>query len=203
MKLTATLSNEHRVIEQVLRCLVEMASRARATGTVDGDSADSTLRFLRTFADACHHKKEEDVLFPALARVGFTPDAGPVAVMLEEHELGRAHLGRLEAAIQRARLGGKDAAEDFATSVHAYVDLLTEHIAKEDNILFPLAEQALGDAGGQAVVAGFESAQASLDHGNLHATMLAVADELGKRFQVARSTQAEPFRGCCHTPGAH
>jgi hemerythrin-like domain-containing protein len=201
MKLTATLSNEHRVIEQVLRCLLEMALRARETGTVDVESADSALLFLRTFADQCHHRKEEDVLFPALADVGFAPEVGPVAVMLEEHALGRTHLGRIEAAIQRARLGGKEAAENFAASVRPYVDLLTQHIAKEDNILFPLAEHALGEAGGQAVVAGFESAEASLDHGNLHAEMLVIADALGKRFGVARAVSPEPFRGCCHTPG--
>jgi hemerythrin-like domain-containing protein len=203
MKLTATLSNDHRVIEQVLRCLSEMASRASASGIVDVDSADSALRFLRNFADKCHHKKEEDVLFPALARVGFTPEGGPVAVMLEEHEVGRTYLGRIESGIQQARLGAKGATEAFVAAVRAYVDLLTAHIAKEDNILFPLADHALGGAGGAAVLAGFESAEASLDHGRLHAEMLAIADALGNRFGVARATAPEPFRGCCHTSGAH
>jgi hemerythrin-like domain-containing protein len=200
MKLTTSLSNDHRVIEQVLRCLLEMGARASATNAVDADSADSALSFLRTFADRCHHKKEEDVLFPALAGAGFPPDAGPVAVMLEEHELGRLYLGRIEAAIRQARQGVPEAVENFAASVRSYVDLLTQHIAKEDNILFPLAEHVLGAGGGQAVLAGFESAEASLGHGKIHAEMIAIADALGKRFGVARPEQAEPFRGCCHAP---
>ena len=198
MKLTATLSAEHRVIEQVLRCLLEMASQASVTGKIDLESARAALTFLRTFADQCHHHKEEDVLFPALGRVGFGPQAGPVAVMLSEHELGRAYLRRIDGAIQQASPSEADSAAHFATSVRSYVDLLTQHIAKEDNILFPLADQVLQGAAGEAVIGGFESAEAALDHGRLHAEMLAIADKLGARFGVTRATAPEPFRGCCH-----
>jgi hemerythrin-like domain-containing protein len=200
MKLTATLSAEHRVIEQVLRCLLEMASQASVTGKVDLESARTALTFLRTFADECHHHKEEDVLFPALARVGFGPDVGPVAVMLSEHQLGRAYIARIERAIQQASLGGMEAAKDFASGVRSYVDLLTQHIAKEDNILFPLADQVLQGATSEAVLGGFEKTEATLDHGKLHAEMLAIADKLGSRFGVARAATPEPFRGCCHAP---
>jgi hemerythrin-like domain-containing protein len=200
MKLTATLSAEHRVIEQVLRCLLEMASQATVTGRIDLDSARAALTFLRTFADQCHHHKEEDVLFPALGRVGFGPDVGPVAVMLSEHQLGRAYIARIERAIQQASPSETEAATHFAASVRSYVDLLTQHIAKEDNILFPLAERVLQGAAGEAVIGGFESTEAALDHGKLHAEMLAIADKLGARFGVSRASTPDPFRGCCHAP---
>jgi hemerythrin-like domain-containing protein len=203
MKVTETLSQEHRVIEQVLRCLHEMAARAKTTGSVPVASAESALKFFRKFADQCHHKKEEEVLFPALERAGFAAGAGPVAVMLEEHELGRKYLARIDAALQPARAGGPAAAEAFVGAVRAYVELLTQHIGKEDHILFPLADHAIGGRDVDVVLAGFSSSEAALDHGRLHAEMLAIADALGKEFGIARAAQASVFAGCCHGPAAH
>jgi hemerythrin-like domain-containing protein len=86
--------------------------------------------------------------------------------------------------------------------VRSYVDLLVQHISKEDNILFPLADHVLDGGRGEAVLAGFEQAEAALDHGRLHEEMLAIADSLGARFGVVRAKSAEPFRGFCHTPTA-
>jgi hemerythrin-like domain-containing protein len=199
MKLTETLSEEHRVIEQVLRCLLEMATRAKAARRVDAADAESALRFFKTFADACHHKKEEDVLFPALARVGFGPQAGPVAVMLEEHELGRRYVRRVETALKEACLGKEAAVEEFVAAVRAYADLLTQHIAKEDQVLFPLADHALRGTEAAAVKSGFENAETALDHGRLHAEMLAIADALGARYGVARAAAPSGIP-CCHAP---
>lgn len=200
MKLTQSLSQEHRVIEQVLRCLLSMASRAEAEGTVDADSAESAVRFFRTFADTCHHAKEENVLFPALGRKGLGPSAGPVAVMLEEHESGRKRLARLEAAIPRARARADGAIREFCEAARGYAELLTQHIAKEDHVLFPLADQVLGGEEAAGVHAGFARAEEALDHGALHADMIGIADALGKKFEVVRAETPGDFHGCCHAP---
>ena len=201
MRLTESLSQDHRVIEQVIRCLLEMASHASDGGTFDHASAADAIRFFRTFADKCHHKKEEDVLFPALGRKGFGASAGPVAVMLEEHELGRKLVGRIEAAIPMARTGAPGAAGVFAQAARAYADLLLQHISKEDHILFPLADHVLTGAEGEAVRAGFEKAEDDLGHGRLHAEMIGIADELGIKFGVSRATEPAGFHGCRHGPG--
>jgi hemerythrin-like domain-containing protein len=199
MKITESLSGEHRVIEQVVRCLLEMATRA-GEGGIDAEAARAAVEFFRTFADRCHHKKEEDVLFPALAERGFGTSVGPVAVMLEEHELGRRHLGRIEAALQMSEAGAPGASEAFASAARAYADLLLQHIAKEDHVLFPMADQLLSGHAGEAVRTGFESAEAALDHGRLHARMIGIADDLGVKFGVRRAAAPAEFHGCCHGP---
>ena len=51
---------------------------------------DDAMDFIKTFADSCHHAKEEDLLFPAMGEAGFPSRGGPVGVMLMEHEQGRA-----------------------------------------------------------------------------------------------------------------
>jgi hemerythrin-like domain-containing protein len=120
--------------------------------------------------------------------------------MLEEHELGRKYLGRIEAGIQLARNQTKGAADAFSAGARAYVDLLTQHISKEDHILFPLADHAVTGPAGDAVKAGFADAEAALDHGRLHVEMLGIADTLGRTYGVSRASALPEFRGCCHHP---
>ena len=105
MRATEILSQEHRVIEQVLSCLERMAQQCVVEGSLDGDSARRAIDFLRTFADQCHHGKEESHLFPALEAQGFSRDTGPTGVMLHEHEFGREHVGCMDRAIPAAAAG--------------------------------------------------------------------------------------------------
>ena len=95
MKATEILKSEHRMIEQVLNCLEKMAETACVSRVFDRDSAREALEFFRHFADRCHHGKEEDILFQRMIERGFPRQAGPLAVMLHEHELGRSHVRAL------------------------------------------------------------------------------------------------------------
>ena len=84
------LEHEHRVIEQVLGALGTWADSVERGD--DAPVADTVkfATFFREFADRCHHGKEEDILFVAMTRHGFSAQVGPVAVMLHEHTVGRA-----------------------------------------------------------------------------------------------------------------
>jgi hemerythrin-like domain-containing protein len=135
--------NEHRLIEQVLACLEQMADRCATAGELDPQLARDAVWFLRTFADRCHHGKEEAQLFPMMESRGFSTDAGPTAVMRVEHNEGRDLVGRIEQAIEGAAGGDRHAVESFVHSSRAFVELLRAHIEKEDHCLFPMADQAL------------------------------------------------------------
>lgn len=172
------LSGEHRVILQVLATLEAIASRA-AAGDLPADDADAALDVLRTFADACHHGKEEDILFPALeAQV---PGFGPTRVMRDEHEAGRALLRAMAAAAA----GGDGSA--FAAAARAYVELLRAHIAKEDDILFRIAQALLSPEQNARIVAAYRL----LEHDDIgdgtHVRMLATADRLAAAYAVPRA----------------
>lgn len=200
MRPTEILSSEHRVIEQVLDCLERIAARAELQGEVDLASARDAVRFVRTFADRCHHGKEEDHLFTRLARRGLPADVGPVAVMLAEHEQGRAEIAAVDEAIDASAAGDADAPRRFAAHSRAYVELLREHIAKEDHVLFPLAESVLRDDDREAVLAGFAEVESHGPTAHDHEEMLAVAERLAERYAVPRAAERAPgvFRGCCH-----
>lgn len=151
MKPTDFLVAEHRLIEVVLDCLEALVSRARAGGALDVPRAQETLDLLRSFADRRHHAKEEDRLFPMLVARGMPTHAGPLAVMLDEHRVGRACIARMAEASEAADV------ERFATAAVEYVNLLNDHIAKEDDVLFPMAEAMIDAASRKTLVEVFEA----------------------------------------------
>jgi hemerythrin-like domain-containing protein len=151
--LSAELTAEHRAIELVLDSIDELSARALKAGKLDGRNALEALDLVREFADKWHHSKEETLLFPAMARHGFDPDSGPVAVMLGEHREGRELVKRMREAATGAVNGKADAVKDFADAAAGYTGLLRGHIQKEDGILYPMADRVLPEEEQRAMMA--------------------------------------------------
>ena len=140
---TEILKGEHRLIEQVLDCLEDAAGRLEDGEGVSPEFFLEAAEFVAGFADRCHHAKEEDVLFIAMTVKDMSQDFGPVAVMLHEHDEGRRFTAGFRSAAEQLQKGDSDAATDVVRNVFDYVNLLREHIMKEDNVLFPMAEQII------------------------------------------------------------
>jgi hemerythrin-like domain-containing protein len=200
---TEILMNEHRVIEQVLSCLEAMSQQALAQGSLDGDSARQALDFFKTFADGCHHGKEEKFLFPMMERKGFPRDGGPTGVMLHEHALGREQIAGMAAAVDDASVGKPDAVERFAKHARSYVELLRQHIFKEDHVLFVMADRALNSVEQEALLHAFDSVEHHDMGPGAHEKFLALADELADRFQVLRSATSAGTLPVCGSCGHH
>lgn len=147
MKPTELLKEEHHGVKLVLRILGQLAGRIAdnpvGPNTAYIDDFAKLIEFCRIFVDKCHHAKEEDVLFPALIEVGLPQEGGPVQVMLAEHADGRRLVSAMDEALDRYRSGDVDAIPALTEAVREYVELLTNHIAKEDNILYPIADARL------------------------------------------------------------
>jgi len=143
MQATETLKHEHRVIELVLNALERMANAAEAGQPVEREKAERALEIVREFADKCHHGKEEERLFKVMQERGVPREGGPIGVMLQEHDAGRSHVRGMAEALPAAARGEAGALRVFAEHARGYVGLLRQHIFKEDNILYPMAEQVL------------------------------------------------------------
>jgi hemerythrin-like domain-containing protein len=198
MQATDILMSEHRVIEQVLNCLEKMAHQCIEDKALDAAAARQIVDFFQTFADHCHHAKEEEYLFPLLEARGFVRAHGPTGVMLYEHELGRLYLRSMAAVIERAAKGELDALRLFAGQARSYVELLRGHIAKEDQRLFPMANQRLTDQDQQILLDAFDDVENHQQHADTHAQYLRIADELAERFHMPRvSVESVASQGCC------
>jgi hemerythrin-like domain-containing protein len=183
MKATDILMAEHRVIERVLRVLETAAQRLEQGETVRPGFFLDAADFFQGFADACHHQKEEGVLFKAMVAGGMPGDGGPVNVMLSEHELGRAYTRALRDAAQRLGRGEAGAASAVVYDARAYTELLRQHIAKEDNVLYPLASRVIPADEQDHLVERFEHIEPEEAGAGVHEKYLALADRLAREMQ--------------------
>jgi hemerythrin-like domain-containing protein len=199
MQATEMLSSEHRVIERVIAALDAAASRLEAGETVHPDFFLAATRFLRNFADGYHHGKEEGVLFEAMARQGMPLDGGPIGMMRHEHGRARELTAGLGDAAERLAAGEDGAADTVVDYARAYGELLTQHIYKEDNILFPMAAHAIPPEDQDKVLDDFGRVdREQADHGS-KASYLELAQSLCDEMGV--DAEATPRRGValpCH-----
>ncbi len=140
-----------------LDVLEEVCRRLESGQDVDADHLEKILEFIKVFADKCHHGKEEDVLFPAMEEAGVPREGGPIGVMLMEHDLGRGFVKELTEAVKAYMVEDENAIKKIVESARRYVNLLKDHIYKEDNILYPLAERILSSEKQSELLEKFEA----------------------------------------------
>ena len=201
MQPTQILKNEHRIIEQVLASLQGIIDQAAGQGKLDGQSSRQALDFFRNFADGCHHGKEENHLFPLLESKGFSRSQGPTCVMRHEHELGRHLLRAMAGEIEHAESGNVPALERFCRHASTYIQLLRDHIFKEDHRLFPMADGVLTDAEQVQLAESFTIVESQDMGPGKHEKYLAIANELADRFHVPRAGLNSPLPMCCSHHG--
>ena len=158
--ITQRLKDEHQLILRMLALLEENARLTEDGSFKDYQFFLDGVDFIRNYADRFHHAKEEDILFEALIENGMPRANSPVAAMLMEHDLGRAFVKGMEEAALQALSGkhGQEAA--IVTNARGYLELLREHIAKEDDILYPLAERVIPEEKRDGIVEGYHAAEA-------------------------------------------
>ncbi len=188
MEATEILIDEHRVIERVLASLETAAGRLSDGQPLNPGVFIMAADFIKGFADGCHHKKEEGVLFPAMQAAGVPGEGGPIRVMLSEHEQGRRLAAAMRAAADRLASGDASASESVAENALQYVALLRGHIAKEDTVLFPMADRVISGAARDEVSAAFDHVEHEEAAEGVHERFLALAAAIER--EVARDAGA-------------
>ena len=168
------LMDEHRVIERVLDAVERMVN----DGCFDRSFLVKALDFFRNFADGCHHAKEEGELFPELERAGLPRDGGPIGCMLHEHDEGRGYIRAIQSNLDSAGRGDRSALAEVARAARQYVVMLRQHIQKEDNVLFVLAENMLLPQQKEKILKGFASKENEPQSTGQRGRYLKLAEEL-------------------------
>ncbi len=164
MKPTDVLKHEHRIIERMLKVLERACEKFERGEAVPLSIFHEGVNFVRTFADQCHHRKEENTLFPVLEQNGI-PREGPIGVMLVEHDQGRGYIRELSNALQQLEKGDASAKQKVLDNTRAYIQLLNGHIWKEDNVLFMMADQVLSEADQERLMEKFEEVEKEMGEG--------------------------------------
>lgn len=143
MKPTEDLMRDHQTIEVMLGIITKIVEKIKKNREPELEEIDRIIDFLKIFADKFHHGKEETIYFPELIEAGMSNKNSPVAVMLFEHEVGRGLIKSIASAVQSIRNGDKPAIDQLVEFMESYVELMENHIQKENNILFPMGDKLL------------------------------------------------------------
>ncbi|MFQ5682266.1 MAG: hemerythrin domain-containing protein [Candidatus Binatia bacterium] len=174
-KATEALKQDHRIIERVLAVLERLSKRP---AEVPVTTWEKVLDFIRNFADKCHHLKEERIFFPALEEHGIPREGGPIGMMLTEHEEARGYVRAMGAALTQGGGASPSSTGDLVGNAKAYLRLLRQHIEKEDEVLFSMADDALTLDEQKQLLREFEEHEEAEIGKGVHAKYLKIADEL-------------------------
>jgi len=150
------IRDEHRSIAAILDGMDYLVKRIRARRKkVDPRVFHAMLYYLDTFSERMHHPKEDQYLFKAMRERSAEADTH-IADLEEDHTRGEDALRRLAQCLIRYEEGGEQEFPAFEREVENFVRNYREHMRKEEDIVFPLAQRLLTASDWQAIDRAFE-----------------------------------------------
>ena len=138
---TTSLRRDHELIEKVIKAMESTVQLLNDGTQIPESILLPVIDFSKNFTDVCHHSKEEKSLFPALEQAGLPTNMGPIAMMLIDHQRSREIGAEMELSAKEYLLSGDST--KLVSDMHQYVEHITEHLWKENNKLFMMAEARL------------------------------------------------------------
>lgn len=172
--ITQILSVEHQNILRVLDAVLAKCDQIEKGETPNLAYFQKLISFIKNYADKFHHAKEEDILFTAMLENMENLHCNPIPVMLHEHDEGRNYVKGMEEGMQ------ENNTEKIISYTCKYCVLMQQHIHKEDNILYPMAENALTSGQKELVNKKYREAEAKIkDEVNIDALLSFFITDVG------------------------
>lgn len=144
--ITQTLYNEHQIILKNIDAMLNECTELEKGKSLEIDFFQKIIDFIKNYADKFHHEKEEDILFNAMLENVENLHCNPIPVMLHEHNGGREFVKGMEQGISENNV------VKIIENARGYGMLMQNHIHKEDNVLYPMAEELLSDEQKEIVI---------------------------------------------------
>lgn len=142
------LVSEHDNIKKFVDAMEGVCAKVLDGEKIDTELFRKAIVFIREYADAHHHGKEEKILFQYMIdNLGSVANTLVRNGMLVEHDLARLNVLEMENAINRYEESGSTVDKlAIISNMMGYVYLLRRHIDKEDSVVYPFAEKNLNQA---------------------------------------------------------
>ena len=138
---TASLRRDHELIEKAIKAMESTIQLLNDGKQIPESILLPVIDFSKNFTDVCHHSKEEKSLFPALEQAGMPSNMGPIAMMLIDHQRTREIATQMEESAKEYLSSGDST--NLVGVMKQYVEHVAEHLWKENNRLFMMAEARL------------------------------------------------------------
>ncbi len=175
------MMEEHQYILRMLTVVRNACYGILKGKEINYEDFDQMIDFIRNYADAHHHGKEEKLLFhEVVTHLGALGNKLITHGMLVEHDSGRLFIQELRAALDRVKSGDDESRLDVIANAISYTHLLKRHIEKEDTVVYPFAQRQLApeiiEQVNQDTVA-FEKAALEKDTKSYYEQMVAILEE--------------------------
>lgn len=139
---TENLINEHIVINELLTIMSKIVERIKSKSVFYTNDIEEIIDFLKNFIEKSHQQKEE-LLYPVLIKATIPIEKEAISLMYYEHILTHNYLKDIINSIVNCKMGYSFSSEMLAESMGNYVILERNHIKKEVNIFFPIANELI------------------------------------------------------------
>ena len=146
------LVDEHILIKKWIRLIPTVIKNIDIESESDRRLIIDGMEFIKYYADGFHHAKEEDILFEYTDK-----NLDIIKAILQDHETARGHVRAIFEGLKT-----KDK-ESIIEHLNGYKDLLTEHIKKEDEILYPWIDRNLSTKQVGELFSKFDEAEEKID----------------------------------------
>jgi hemerythrin-like domain-containing protein len=144
---------EHRLIERMIDVMREELGIFEREKKLDPEFLEMAVDFIRTYADRCHHGKEEDILFRELGGKKLKDEHRHIMEeLVEEHRWGRKMTAKLVEANRRYIEGDRDAMPTVTDCMRSLIQFYPKHIEKEDKHFFIPCMDYFTEAEQQAIL---------------------------------------------------
>ncbi len=177
------MMEEHKYIKRMLVVVRKASIKVMQEDKINYDDFEKIISFVRNYADAHHHAKEEKILFTRMVdEMGDIADIVVKHGMLVEHDLGRLFIRDLEEALARVKNGDEDSKVDVIANAVSYTHLLNRHIDKEDKVTYPFAQRGLTKTSFDKIDEECEKYEAENAKKKIQVTYIALLEELEKKY---------------------
>ena len=128
---------EHRLIERMVNVINKKLVQINKQETLNFKFVDVVVDFFKTYADKCHHGKEEDILFKQLETKNLKQEhQKTINELINEHAYARKVVAKLKEANQVYANGDENALDELKLLLEEIVTIYPKHIEKEDKHFF-------------------------------------------------------------------
>lgn len=179
MQCIELMVEEHKYIKRMLAVIRKFCYKMLQGKAVEYQDVFDMIDFVRHYADAHHHGKEEELLFNRMMEeMGATAEKLVRLGMLVEHDMGRLHMQELEIAVKKVMAGDDEARLDVIANAISYTHLLHRHIDKEDEVVYKYAQRGLAPETLRKIDEACEKFEAAAQGKSVQQTYIALLEKL-------------------------
>ena len=177
---TENLIKEHEEINELLDIMSKIAMKIKSKDVFYPNDVEEIIDYLIIIIDKSHHGKEDEVFYPELISSGIPNEKAPLSIINYEHTLAKRYLKDISSCVVNCKIGNDFSGELLADSLTNYVVVIKNHIQREEEIVFPIANEVLSSEKQNEISQRFEA----IEQNNISLSFFDRFNKLLKKLKV-------------------